>query len=104
MSGYSRPSSRGRAKEVYSHSITNSKGQVQNVKAARVYVFGDGDVIDDDENVEFELPEIRSRRGQLGADSISSYQNEEQEAFFEKEIGEGETLQSLALKYACPVS
>ena len=62
MSGHSRPSTRGR--EVHSHTLTDRKGQVQNVKAARVYVFGDGDLAEDDsnENVVFEMPEIRVRR------------------------------------------
>ncbi|KAK7116083.1 lysM and putative peptidoglycan-binding domain-containing protein 3-like [Littorina saxatilis] len=104
MSGHSRPSTRG--KEVLSHTLTDRKGQLQNVKAARVYVFGDGDLVEDeDENVEFEMPEVRSRRGQAGGPSSSLQPaGEEDEVFYEKEIGEGETLQSLALKYSCPVS
>lgn len=101
MSGHSRPSSRGR--EVHSHTLTDRKGQVQNVKAARVYVFGDSDLAEDDsnENVEFEMPEIRARRGQNG--DHSRLGDEDDEVFYEKEINEGETLQSLSLKYSCPV-
>lgn len=104
MSGHSRPSSKG--KEVYSHSLTDSKGQVQNVKAARVYVFSNDSVYEDDENekVEFEMPEIRARRGQGQGDASTFAPAEEEESFFEKEISDGETLQSLSLKYACPVS
>jgi hypothetical protein len=104
MSGHKRPSSRGR--EVHSHTLTDSRGQVQNVKAARVYIFSNDDVYEDDESekVEFEMPEIRSRRGQGHDTSANMAPAEEEESFFEKEITDGETLQSLALKYACPVS
>lgn len=101
MSGHSRPSAKGR--EVPSQ--IGGKGQVQNVKASRVYVFGDGDIVEDDHAgaAEFEMPEIRSRRGQNGAVS-SNVSAEEEELFFEKEINDGETLQGLSLKYACPMS
>ncbi|XP_076465664.1 lysM and putative peptidoglycan-binding domain-containing protein 3-like [Babylonia areolata] len=106
MSGHSRPSSRG--KEVFSHVLTDRQGQVQNVKAARVYIFGDDNVVDDDidENVEFEMPSIRARRGQNEGGGSSSIQQaeEEEDLFYEKEIAEGETLQNLSLKYSCPVS
>lgn len=103
MSGHSRPSTRGR--EVHSHTLTDRKGQVQNVKAARVYVFGDGDLAEDDsnENVVFEMPEIRVRRGQNGGTVPSNEAAEDDEVFYEKEIIEGDTLQSLSLKYSCPV-
>ncbi|PVD19765.1 hypothetical protein C0Q70_20256 [Pomacea canaliculata] len=100
--GSLRPFTRGR--EILSHAIADYKGQVQNVKAARVYIFGDDDIVEDDENdqTEFEMPEIRSRRGQQGIGSGGRL--EEEKFYFEKEIVDGETLQSVSLKYACPVS
>ncbi|KAK7496863.1 hypothetical protein BaRGS_00011843 [Batillaria attramentaria] len=103
MSGHLRPSSKG--KEVHhSHTVIGPRGQVQNVKAARVYVFGNDDVYEDDEQVEFEMPEMRARRGQQGAVGFTSEAQQEGETYFEKEIGDGDTLQSIALKYSCPVS
>ncbi|KAL8602237.1 hypothetical protein ACOMHN_022750 [Nucella lapillus] len=105
MSGHNRPSSKGR--EIFSHVLTDRQGQVQNVKAARVYVFGEDNLVEDDngETVEFEMPAIRARRG-ANEGGVSSLQaaDEEEDVFYEKEIVEGETLQSLSLRYACPVS
>ncbi|XP_076444283.1 lysM and putative peptidoglycan-binding domain-containing protein 3-like [Babylonia areolata] len=104
MSAHSHPFAKGR--EVSSRPPHSSKGQIQNVKAARVYVFGDSDIVENDggDVAEFEMPEIRSRRGQNGCAGSSSVSAQEEEAFFEKEISDGETLQSLSLKYACPMS
>lgn len=105
MSGHNRPSSKGR--EIFSHVLTDRQGQVQNVKAARVYVFGEGNFVEDDidETVEFEMPAMRARRGASeGRGSSFQHTAEEEEVFYEKKIVEGETLQSLSLKYACPVS
>ncbi|KAL8601232.1 hypothetical protein ACOMHN_003038 [Nucella lapillus] len=111
MSGHSRPSTKGRevSSESERASLVSGKGQrqVQNVQAARVYVFGDGDIAEDDhsDTAEFEMPEIRSRRGQNGAVASNvSADDHEEELFFEKEINDGETLQSLSLKYVCPMS
>nr|KAG5706571.1 hypothetical protein BaRGS_028742 [Batillaria attramentaria] len=84
--------------------LDTSMVAVQNVKAARVYVFGNDDVYEDDEQVEFEMPEMRARRGQQGAVGFTSEAQQEGETYFEKEIGDGDTLQSIALKYSCPVS
>ncbi|CAG5134944.1 unnamed protein product [Candidula unifasciata] len=83
--------------------------EIQNTKSARVYVFGDGDSAVDDENVEFEMPELKMRSRSKGSSSnfSNTLQLEEelqQPAYFIKEIADGETLQAIALKYACPVS
>ncbi|RUS87034.1 hypothetical protein EGW08_005187 [Elysia chlorotica] len=86
------------------HDLYNG-AQVQNVKAARVYVFGDSNQVEDDENVEFEMPTISmSRHRGTSAFAQEASIDEEQPTYFEREIGEGETLQAIALKYACPVS
>ena len=84
MSGHSRPSKKGR--EVLSHALTDRHGQVQNVKAARVYVFGDGNQIEDDldENVEYEMPEIRARRGPGSAAAVTEPKQAEEETFFDR--------------------
>ena len=86
------------------HDLFNG-AQVQNVKAARVYVFGDSNLAEDDENVEFEMPSMSTSRHR-GTSAFVQEANidEEQPTYFEREIGEGETLQAIALKYACPVS
>lgn len=81
--------------------------EVQNKKSARVYVFGDGDSVVDDENVVFEMPELKVRSRTKGSSSYVrslNLEEEEQPEYFVKEIADGETLQAIALKYACPVS
>ncbi|XP_005100404.1 lysM and putative peptidoglycan-binding domain-containing protein 3 [Aplysia californica] len=76
--------------------------QVQNVKAARVYVFGDDDIAEEEETVEFEM---RSRgKGSSTPGSTTFIEETPQVQYFEKEIQDGETLQAIALKYACQVS
>jgi len=72
--------------------------QVQNVKKSRVYVFGDTD-IQEDEVVEFEMSEVRSRKGPKLVDP----KEKEQPLYFEREIAEGDSLQSLSIQYGCPV-
>ena len=86
------------------HDLYNG-AQVQNVKAARVYVFGDSNLVDDEENIEFEMPTMStSRHRGTSAFVQEATIDEEHPTYFEKEISEGETLQAIALKYACPVS
>ncbi|KAI8789610.1 lysM and putative peptidoglycan-binding domain-containing protein 3 [Biomphalaria glabrata] len=73
--------------------------KLKNIKAARVYVFGDSNINDDDdENVEFEMRSRHKKGLNIVADK------ERAPEYFEKEISEGETLQAIALKYACQVS
>ncbi|XP_059144562.1 lysM and putative peptidoglycan-binding domain-containing protein 3-like [Physella acuta] len=71
----------------------------QNVKAARVYLFGDSVAEEDDDNVEYEM---RSRHKKGATYDGGLLQDQPQ--YFEKEIIEGETLQAIALRYACQVS
>ncbi|GFS13088.1 lysM and putative peptidoglycan-binding domain-containing protein 3 [Elysia marginata] len=103
------PSSKGKKhrtgkKKGDGHELYNG-AQVQNVKAARVYVFGDSNLAEDDENVEFEMPTMSmSRHRGASAFAQEASFEDEQPTYFEREIGEGETLQAIALKYACPVS
>ncbi|XP_041369913.1 lysM and putative peptidoglycan-binding domain-containing protein 3-like [Gigantopelta aegis] len=73
--------------------------QVQNVKSARVYVFGQDNVVEDDDT-EMEMSDFRSRRG--GSGKTAAEPNEP--VYFEKQLSKDDTLQSLALQYACPVS
>lgn len=75
--------------------------EIQNVKSARVYVFGDDDHAVDDEHTIFEMPEMRSR---LKGASYHTQDEAQQPEYFMRDIAEGETLQAIALKYACPVS
>ena len=74
--------------------------QVQNVKTSRVYVFGDEDIREDEDVVEFEMDKIRSRKGQKNHE----LPRETGSFFIERKIAEGDTLQSLSLLYGCPVS
>lgn len=72
--------------------------EVQNTKKSRVYVFGDADV-KEDEVVEFEMSDVRSRKG--GTKPIT--RDDDEEIYYEREITEGDTLRSLSLQYGCPV-
>ncbi|GFO40850.1 lysm and putative peptidoglycan-binding domain-containing protein 3 [Plakobranchus ocellatus] len=82
----------------------NNGAQVQNVKAARVYVFGDSNLVEDEEQIEFEMPVMTNRHRGARAFARGPDSDDDQPTYFEKEIDEGETLQAIALKYACPVS
>ena len=99
--------SSNREKAFSNSGYNNNGGQIQNVKAAKVYVFGNDNVAED-ENIEFEMPEMRSRH-KVPSDKkatcfIEDTETSIQDSYFEKEILDGETLQAIALKYACPVS
>ena len=69
------------------------------MKAARVYVFGDADV-DEEEilNDEAEKHELRCR-----GKSKSNIADENSMLTIERPILEGETLQKIAVKYSCEV-
>ena len=80
------------------YEYTRLGAQVQNVQDKTVYVFGDGDVCEDDV-VEFEMETIRSRRSRR-----SMNRQREKPLYVERQIAEGDTLHSLCLQYGCPVS
>lgn len=87
--------------------LSSGDAQIQNVKSGKVYVFGDHDVAEEEEQIEYEMPEMRSRKGGPANGSTTTTMIDEtpaQEQYFETEILEGETLQALSLKYACHVS
>ena len=83
----------------------------------QTYVFGhvdtaeeeDEDEDNDEEEIEvFELPEIRSRKNQGGAKKTdSSFHTPgalSEPAYLIHQVTDGDTVQSLSIKYACPVS
>ncbi len=74
--------------------------QIQNVQASRVYVFGDSDLAEEElYNDQTPTFELRSRGG-----TRQETQEEESSSFcIEKGIAAGDTLQSISLKYGCPV-
>ena len=74
--------------------------QVQNVKKSNVYIFGDDDICEDEDVVEFEMENIRSRKGQRNHE----LPKETETLFVKRNIEDGDTLQSLSLRYGCPVS
>lgn len=82
-----------------------STGQVQNKKSGRVYVFGDGDL--DEEEILYEaseLSEVRTRGKARHNQNEARRQEPQEESFIERDVCEGETLQSIALKYGCRTS
>ncbi|KAK6180183.1 hypothetical protein SNE40_012378 [Patella caerulea] len=82
--------------------VSYNKGQVQNVKSARVYVFGESNVHEDElENGDVEMTSIRSRTKDKS--SNSSQQNDEP-IYFDREITDGDSLQSLSVQFSCPIS
>ncbi|WAR00903.1 LYSM4-like protein [Mya arenaria] len=92
-----------KGKDNYTYTrLGQSLGQVQNVKNARVFVFGDDDVEEDERNdvVEFDMQTIRGRKGaksQVDEDPGGPL-------FVERNLAEDDTLQSLSLQYGCPIS
>lgn len=91
-SGYARPNSRGSL-----FKKDDDYAQVQNVKKSNVYVFGDADV-EEDEIVEYEMSEMRSRNQRS-----KKKKEKEEPLYFDRQITEGDTLQSLSLQFGCPV-
>jgi LysM repeat protein len=82
-----------------------SEIQAQNVKTARVYVFGQAD-IDDDNSLSdngMEMSELRPRGATGRRSSQNNNTSREKEDVFEMEINDGDTLQSIALQYGCQV-
>lgn len=73
--------------------------EVQNSKKSRVYVFGNADV-QEDEVVEFEMSDVRSRKG----GPKPTQKDEDEQLYYERELTEGDTLRSLSLQYGCPVN
>ncbi|XP_064608769.1 lysM and putative peptidoglycan-binding domain-containing protein 3-like [Liolophura sinensis] len=80
-----------------------SSGQTQNCRAARVYVFGQHDIYEDDDK-DIEMSEIRSRKSTRNSSYDSGNSAETENIFFERQIVEEDTLLSIALQYGCPVS
>lgn len=76
-------------------------GEVQNVKKSNVYVFGEDDLAEDDV-VEFEMSNVRSRKDRGNA-KVESDDSDSPE-YVERKLTEDDTLQSVALQYQCPVS
>ena len=78
--------------------------QPQNVKSSRVYVFGEAEV--DEEEVLFdtsmEMSELRPRGAAAGRQPQNN-NSREKEDVLDREIVEGDTLQSIALQYGCQV-
>lgn len=74
--------------------------QVQNIKNSNVYIFGDDDICEDEDVVEFEMENIRSRKGQRNHE----LPKETGALFVKRNIEDGDTLQSLSLRYGCPVA
>ncbi|GAB1606560.1 lysM and putative peptidoglycan-binding domain-containing protein 3-like [Argonauta hians] len=79
----------------------------------RTYVHGHvdtclGDDDEDDEDNIFELPEIRSRKGPGGSKtsdhSISKLPGSSDVDFLQHTVTDVDTVQSLSIKYSCPVS
>ncbi|XP_013379802.1 lysM and putative peptidoglycan-binding domain-containing protein 3 [Lingula anatina] len=107
MSGYHRPSSKGslfRKDPRGSYRPLPTDAQVQNVPDSRVYIFGDDDVKEDDlEQGSVEMSQLRVR-GAKSKDYHSLKAENDQPDYLEKEVSEGDTLQSLALQFGCPVA
>lgn len=101
MSGRQRQSGLGRRQNGKSEVEYQRLGaQVQNVKKSNVFIFGDDDICEDEDVVEFEMENIRSRKAQRNHE----LPKESGSLFVERKIAEGDTLQSLSLLYGCPVS
>ncbi|XP_038071709.1 lysM and putative peptidoglycan-binding domain-containing protein 3-like [Patiria miniata] len=83
-----------------------AKGQVQNVPASRVYVFGNADVAEDELNADsqksqnsIEMSDLRPRSGK-----VKKKKKNLEPVFIEREIESGDTLQIFSLQFGCPVA
>ncbi|XP_072167105.1 lysM and putative peptidoglycan-binding domain-containing protein 3-like [Diadema setosum] len=88
------------------HNYLPISGQVQNVQNSTVYIFGSADVAEDEIDTDadnLELSDLRVRgsgkqQKKTRAETVSEFE------FVEKDIGEGDTLQTISLQYGCRVS
>ena len=74
--------------------------QQQNVKSGKVFFVGRRDVVtaeDEEETSELEIAQTRTRRPRKSSRKHSS-------SYIEEDIEQGETVQSLAIRYGCTVS
>ncbi|KAK3610258.1 hypothetical protein CHS0354_022319 [Potamilus streckersoni] len=94
-SGYYRPTHQG---SLVDPQLTQKNAQVQNVKQAKVYVFGDGQTLEDDVDA-YELSQIHTRKGR----GNRPLEKLNEPLFIERELTKADTLQSLSLQYGCPV-
>ncbi|XP_041464460.1 lysM and putative peptidoglycan-binding domain-containing protein 3-like [Lytechinus variegatus] len=81
-------------------------GQVQNVQNSTVYVFGESAITEDEINADndVEMSELRTRGGGGGKRKKKTKHTEDEMVYVEKDINEGDTLQTFSLRYACRVS
>lgn len=105
--GTSRPNSKGslRRNRVDSDRtpLLPKDAQVQNSKAARVYVFGDADVMEDELADDHEMSEIRPRgRARTQRRHMEALEAAEPQ-YLERAIADGDTLQGVALKFGVQV-
>ena len=78
--------------------------QQQNVKSSRVYVFGADDVDEQEINTDrIEMTEVRAR-GKARNHNLPKTVVDDVPQFINYQIKDGDTLQNIALKFACPVS
>jgi len=77
-------------------------GLVQNVKSKNVYVFGDG-TMGDDEDETHELTSMTQRAGKRTYQSTSANPYDDVQCT-EIPLQKDDTLQSISIKFRCPVS
>ena len=83
---------------------TPNGAEVQNEKAASVYIFGDADVTEDEINTDSDAAEMHELRprGRTGK-KYGEGRIQPEIDYFERPVGKDDTLQSMALKYGCQV-
>lgn len=100
--GYQRLSDEGSYVASESSSLT---AQVQNVKGKKVYVFGDGTIASDNEDADdMELTHMTQRGQHKTYRSTNSHQQYDDVLVKEIPLHRDDTLQSLSIKFRCPVS
>ena len=81
--------------------------QVQNQKAASVYIFGDAVVTEDEVNADCDVGEMHELRPRGKTAKKKKYcenrSSEHEIEYFERAVAKDDTLQSVALKYGCQV-
>ena len=106
--GTSRPNAKGSLRRNHVDSdrtpLLPKGAQVQNAKSARVYVFGDADVEEDEINTEDqEMSELRPRgKARTHQKEMEAHEAAEPQ-YLERPIADGDTLQGVALKFGVQV-
>lgn len=89
--------------EINTNLILDSRGQAQNVKDARVYVFGETDITEKSYLEKTELVQLAEMRKRNERNDTPSVHSSSDIVLHETILEKDDTLQKIALRYSCQV-